>query len=140
MYKWITYTYNIKYNNECDCLLLLFYDCFLLSIQVYFQNANVYIMTFLESFLLVGLSSQLSKLLIVYTEIVQLPKPGSRKKTVIGIITGTCKCLSCVSNLFCHIKFYSYTGTQYGDKTRHKVSTSFASLKIICFYVFALWF
>lgn len=48
----------------------------------------VYIVTFLESFLLVAMSSQLSKLLIVYTEIVQLPRPGNRKQTVVGITTG----------------------------------------------------
>lgn len=53
-----------------------------------FQISYVYIVTFLETFLLVGMSSQLSKLLIVYTEIVQLPRPGNRKQTVIGIITG----------------------------------------------------
>lgn len=34
------------------------------------------------------MSSQLSKLLIVYTEIVQLPRPGNRKQTVVGITTG----------------------------------------------------
>lgn len=64
---------------------------------------NMYIMTFLETFLLVGLSSQLSKLLIVYTEIVQLPKPRSMKPTVIGIITGTCKTpLLCVEFILLH--------------------------------------
>lgn len=54
-----------------------------------FQISNMYIMTFLEGFLLIGMSSQLSKLLIVYTEIVQLPRPASMKQTVIGIITGS---------------------------------------------------
>lgn len=94
----------------------------------------MYIMNFLESFLLVGLSSQLSKLLIVYTEIVQLPKPGSMKQTVICIITGTCKCLSCVSNLFCYVKFYSSPVHNTEIKLETNFSTSFDSLAI-CFYL-----
>lgn len=44
--------------------------------------------TFLEIFLLIGLSSHLSKLLIVYTEIIQLPRVKHIKETVVCIITG----------------------------------------------------
>ncbi|KAK6637504.1 hypothetical protein RUM44_007924 [Polyplax serrata] len=44
--------------------------------------------TFLEIFLLVGLSSHLSKLLVVYTEIIQLPTNKHMKETVVCIITG----------------------------------------------------
>lgn len=35
-----------------------------------------------------GMSSHLSKLLIVFTELVQLPRPVTSKQTVIGIISG----------------------------------------------------
>lgn len=117
----------------CFSLLSLAVVFFYVS-SISFQIANMYIMIFLESFLLVGLSSQLSKLLIVYTEIVQLPKPGSMKQTVICIITGTCKCLSCVSNLFCYIKFYSSPVHNTKIKLEPNFSTSFESLAI-CFYV-----
>ncbi|EEB10186.1 conserved hypothetical protein [Pediculus humanus corporis] len=44
--------------------------------------------TFLEIFLLIGLSSHLSKILVVYTEIIQFPHGRHMKETVICIITG----------------------------------------------------
>ncbi|XP_065172081.1 adhesion G protein-coupled receptor B3-like [Atheta coriaria] len=46
------------------------------------------VMSILESFLLTGLSSQLSNLLIIYSELVQLPRMRSVKQTVVLIITG----------------------------------------------------
>lgn len=52
------------------------------------QSSFLYIMSFLESFLLTAMSSQLSKLLVVYTEVMQLQRMGSIKQTVILIITG----------------------------------------------------
>ncbi|XP_071057708.1 uncharacterized protein [Onthophagus taurus] len=51
-------------------------------------SSFLYLMSFLESFLLTAMSSQLSKLLVVYTEIVQLQRMGSIKQTVVLIITG----------------------------------------------------
>lgn len=48
----------------------------------------MYIRILLETFFLIALSTQLSKLLVVYTEMVQLPKSNSTKQTIIGIITG----------------------------------------------------
>ncbi|KAK9753667.1 hypothetical protein QE152_g1872 [Popillia japonica] len=51
-------------------------------------SSYLYIMSFLESFLLTAMSSQLCKLLVVYTEIMQLQRMGSIKQTVVLIITG----------------------------------------------------
>ncbi|KAK9878679.1 hypothetical protein WA026_023126 [Henosepilachna vigintioctopunctata] len=45
-------------------------------------------MVFLETFLLIAASTQLSKLLVVYAEFVHFPKRSGAKLTVIGIITG----------------------------------------------------
>ncbi|XP_021915638.1 adhesion G protein-coupled receptor B2-like isoform X2 [Zootermopsis nevadensis] len=47
-----------------------------------------YVTTSLEAFLLIGMSSHLSKLLIVYTEVIQIPKVQHMKQTVVSIITG----------------------------------------------------
>ncbi|KAJ4440133.1 hypothetical protein ANN_08271 [Periplaneta americana] len=47
-----------------------------------------YVTTSLEAFLLIGMSSHLSKLMIVYTEVVQIPKVRHMKQTVVSIITG----------------------------------------------------
>jgi hypothetical protein len=44
--------------------------------------------TSLEAFLLIGMSSHLSKLLIVYTEVIQIPRVQHMKQTVVSIITG----------------------------------------------------
>lgn len=44
--------------------------------------------TTLEAFFLLGITSHLSKLLVVFTELIQLPKPMASKYTVIGIISG----------------------------------------------------
>ncbi|KAJ8964500.1 hypothetical protein NQ314_004788, partial [Rhamnusium bicolor] len=52
------------------------------------QNYFMTFITTLEAFLLLGMSSHLSKLLIVFTELIQLPKPMASKYTVIGIISG----------------------------------------------------
>lgn len=38
--------------------------------------------------MLLGISSHLSKLLVVYTEVVRLPNVKNIKKTVFGITTG----------------------------------------------------
>ena len=61
-------------------LLLLFF--------FYFQAVFPLVTTFLEIFLLIGLSSHLSKILVVYTEIIQFPHGRHMKETVICIITG----------------------------------------------------
>ncbi|KAJ9586827.1 hypothetical protein L9F63_019579, partial [Diploptera punctata] len=47
-----------------------------------------YVTTSLEAFLLIGMSSHLSKMMIVYTEVVQIPKVRHMKQTVVSIITG----------------------------------------------------
>ncbi|GLH12057.1 Uncharacterized protein GBIM_16808, partial [Gryllus bimaculatus] len=52
------------------------------------KNSFPYVTTSLEAFLLIGMSSHLSKLLIVYTEVVQIPKVRHIKQTVVSIITG----------------------------------------------------
>ncbi|GLV32325.1 uncharacterized protein CBL_00964 [Carabus blaptoides fortunei] len=52
------------------------------------RESFAYITTLLETFLLVGMSSHLSKLLIVYTELVQMSGVRRLKPTVVGIITG----------------------------------------------------
>uniref|UniRef100_A0AAR5P0Q2 G-protein coupled receptors family 1 profile domain-containing protein n=1 Tax=Dendroctonus ponderosae TaxID=77166 RepID=A0AAR5P0Q2_DENPD len=44
--------------------------------------------TLLEMFVLVGISSHLSKLLIVFTELTEVPRSVSSKYTVVGIISG----------------------------------------------------
>lgn len=53
------------------------------------EEKHLCIMSILEICLLVGLSSQLSKILIVYSELVSLPKMASIKQTVVLIITGS---------------------------------------------------
>lgn len=55
---------------------------------ILFQTVFPLVTTILEIFLLIGLSSHLSKLLVVYTEIIQLPTNKHMKETVICIITG----------------------------------------------------
>lgn len=45
-------------------------------------------LTFLEMFLLLSISSHLSKLLIIFTELIQVSKPMTSKYTVVGIISG----------------------------------------------------
>lgn len=57
--------------------------------QFLLQALFLTVMSILESFLLTGLSSQLSNLLIIYSELVQLPRMRSVKQTVVLIITGT---------------------------------------------------
>lgn len=52
------------------------------------QASFPYVTTSLEAFLLIGMSSHLSKLLIVYTEVIQIPKVQHMKQTVVSIITG----------------------------------------------------
>ncbi|XP_023311270.1 LOW QUALITY PROTEIN: uncharacterized protein LOC108910229 [Anoplophora glabripennis] len=52
------------------------------------QNYFMMFITTLEAFFLLGMSSHLSKLLVVFTELIQLPKPMASKYTVIGIISG----------------------------------------------------
>lgn len=52
------------------------------------QASFPYVTTSLEAFLLIGMSSHLSKLLIVYTEVVHIPKVQYMKQTVVSIITG----------------------------------------------------
>ncbi|GLG99882.1 Uncharacterized protein GBIM_06245, partial [Gryllus bimaculatus] len=51
------------------------------------KNSFPYVTTSLEAFLLIGMFSHLSKLLIVYTE-VQIPKVRHIKQTVVNISTG----------------------------------------------------
>jgi len=53
-----------------------------------FQASFPYVTTSLEAFLLIGMSSHLSKLLIVYTEVIQIPRVQHMKQTVVSIITG----------------------------------------------------
>nr|CAI5837185.1 unnamed protein product [Callosobruchus analis] len=52
------------------------------------QNHFMLFLTSLEAFFLLGMSSHLSKVLIVFTEIIQTPRPVVSKYTVIGIISG----------------------------------------------------
>lgn len=46
------------------------------------------VMAIMEILLLMGMSAHISILLLVYTELVQLPKTKASKQTVIGISTG----------------------------------------------------
>jgi hypothetical protein len=46
------------------------------------------VMAIIEILLLMGMSAHISILLMVYTELVQLPKSAASKQTVIGISTG----------------------------------------------------
>ncbi|XP_066246025.1 uncharacterized protein [Euwallacea similis] len=52
------------------------------------QRYLMVFLTFLEMFMLLGISSHLSKLLIVFTELIEMPKSMSSKYTVMGIISG----------------------------------------------------
>lgn len=52
------------------------------------QKYFLILISALKIFFLMGMSSHLSKLLIVFTELVQLPRPVTSKQTVIGIISG----------------------------------------------------
>ncbi|KAJ8918647.1 hypothetical protein NQ315_013153 [Exocentrus adspersus] len=52
------------------------------------ENYFMVFITTLEAFFLLGMSSHLSKLLVVFTELIQLPKPMASKYTVTGIISG----------------------------------------------------
>nr|CAD7201608.1 unnamed protein product [Timema douglasi] len=52
------------------------------------KSSFPYVTTSLEALLLIGMSSHLSKVLIVYTEVVQLPKIKHLKQTVVSVITG----------------------------------------------------
>lgn len=45
-------------------------------------------LTFLEMFILLAISSHLSKLLVVFTELIETPKTKSSKYTVVGITSG----------------------------------------------------
>nr|CAD7568769.1 unnamed protein product [Timema californicum] len=51
------------------------------------KSSFPYVTTSLEALLLIGMSSHLSKVLIVYTEVVQLPKIKHLKQTVVSVIT-----------------------------------------------------
>lgn len=77
-----------------------------------FQAVFPLVTTFLEIFLLVGLSSHLSKLLVVYTEIIQLPSNKHMKGTVICIITGESLRLTW-SGRIASIKFVLFCGIFY---------------------------
>ncbi|XP_049954771.1 uncharacterized protein LOC126470801, partial [Schistocerca serialis cubense] len=82
-----------------NCLVFLKLQCSLAVMAamitfVYVFQGSVgkeffpYVTTSLEAFMLIGNSSHISKLLIVYTEVVKIPKVKHLKQTVICIITG----------------------------------------------------
>nr|XP_023024388.1 uncharacterized protein LOC111512485 [Leptinotarsa decemlineata] len=52
------------------------------------QTYFLLFITTIEAFVLLGMSSHLSKLLIVFTDLIEVPKPMTSKYTVIGIISG----------------------------------------------------
>ncbi|KAL0272241.1 UNVERIFIED_CONTAM: hypothetical protein PYX00_005296 [Menopon gallinae] len=98
------------------CLVFLKMQCCLaisgaMSIFIYSVQYSVpksmfpCVTTFLEIFLLIGLSSHLSKVLIVYTEIIQLPRVKHIKETVVCIITG-----APVLAVLCNLLGYHTTG------------------------------
>lgn len=65
--------------------------------NISFQSVYLHIMTSIECFLLISLSSQLSKILIIYAEILHLPTKNV-KQTIVGIIT--CKSIFVFCLLF----------------------------------------
>ncbi|XP_039292578.1 uncharacterized protein LOC111062656 [Nilaparvata lugens] len=87
----------IRFYHSPSCLMFLKIQCcsaVTAAMAVFFsansfqKSSYLYIVTCLEGFLLFGMSSHLSKLLLVYTEIVSLPKIPNIKLTVICIING----------------------------------------------------
>ncbi|KAK9512682.1 hypothetical protein O3M35_001054 [Rhynocoris fuscipes] len=81
------------------CLLFLKLQCCtsvaaIMSIFIYTsrctpsQNTYTYTTILMEALMLLGISTHLSKLLVVYTEVVRLPNVKNIKKTVFGITTG----------------------------------------------------
>ncbi|CAH0555811.1 unnamed protein product [Brassicogethes aeneus] len=76
---------------KLQCSLSVFCTALLFTLATVSRPAEfyfVYFLTSLETFILLALSSHLSKLLIVFTELVHLPRPVTSKETVIGIISG----------------------------------------------------
>ncbi|XP_030761910.1 adhesion G protein-coupled receptor B3-like [Sitophilus oryzae] len=76
---------------KLQCSFSLFLCEILFTIAILLEPPQKYYMiflTFLEMFLLLSISSHLSKLLIVFTELIHVPKPVTSKYTVIGIISG----------------------------------------------------
>ncbi|XP_063223579.1 uncharacterized protein LOC134531698 [Bacillus rossius redtenbacheri] len=71
------------------------------------QSSFPYVSTSLEALLLIGMSSHLSKVLIVYTEVAHMPKVRYLKKTVVSIITGLP-----VIAVFCSHLAYNSLGLQ----------------------------
>ncbi|RZF40740.1 hypothetical protein LSTR_LSTR017524 [Laodelphax striatellus] len=58
------------------------------SLNLIFRSSYPFFVFSLEAFFLLGLSSHLTKLLLVYTEIIYLPKVKDMKLTVVGVING----------------------------------------------------
>ncbi|KAF7283416.1 hypothetical protein GWI33_000645 [Rhynchophorus ferrugineus] len=76
---------------KIQCSMSLFLCEMLFIIAIVTEPPQEYYMvflTFLEMFLLLSISSHLSKLLIIFTELIQVPKPMTSKYTVVGIISG----------------------------------------------------
>ncbi|ERL93100.1 hypothetical protein D910_10402 [Dendroctonus ponderosae] len=89
-YDWDIYTCTVKSIDEqsstCICSKFGSYVLILVLAQT-FRYLMVF-QTLLEMFVLVGISSHLSKLLIVFTELTEVPRSVSSKYTVVGIISG----------------------------------------------------
>ncbi|XP_019873401.2 uncharacterized protein LOC109601592 isoform X3 [Aethina tumida] len=76
---------------KLQCSLSIFCSALLFTLATVTGPSKIYYIYFitsLETFILLALSSHLSKLLIVFTELVHLPRPVTSKETVIGIISG----------------------------------------------------
>ncbi|XP_060528944.1 uncharacterized protein LOC132703606 isoform X2 [Cylas formicarius] len=76
---------------ELQCSFATFVFQVLFTMAVILEPPQQYLMvfiTFLEMFSLVAISSNLSKVLVVFTELIEIPKAQTSKFTVTGIISG----------------------------------------------------
>ncbi|XP_050305057.1 uncharacterized protein LOC126742453 [Anthonomus grandis grandis] len=76
---------------KLQCSISIVFCQVLFTLAILIEPPQRYFMvflTFLEMFILLGLSSHLSKLLIIFTELIDVPKSVSSKYTVMGIISG----------------------------------------------------